>query len=85
MRQGRLWNSRGGLAVLANDSSGGLTLVQLRVPTAMLCYTCRGGTRDFVFCVWEETLSVLVWVVSQSLQLCAHTSRVLQVQFFCVA
>lgn len=26
-------------------------------PQPMLCYTCRSGTRDFVFCVWEETLS----------------------------
>lgn len=55
--QGRLWNARGGLAALANDSTGELTLGQLPVPTAMLCYTSRGGTRDCVFCVWEETLS----------------------------
>lgn len=26
-------------------------------PQPMLCYTCRSGSQDFVFCVWEETLS----------------------------
>lgn len=57
MRQGRIWNVRGGLAALANGSGGELTLGQLPVPTAMLCYTSRSGTQDFVFCVWEETLS----------------------------
>lgn len=57
MRQGRLWNARGGHAALANDSTGELTLGQLPLPTAMLCYTFRSGTRDFVFCVWEETWS----------------------------
>lgn len=30
---------------------------RLPVPTAMLCYTSRSGTRELVFCVWEETLS----------------------------
>lgn len=46
-----------GLAALANDSTEELTLGQQPVPTAMVCYTFRGGTRDCVFCVWEETLS----------------------------
>lgn len=66
MRQGRIWNVRGGLAALANGSTGELTLGQLAVPTAMLCYTSRSGTQDFVFCVWEETLSALCGQPAQS-------------------
>lgn len=94
MRQGRLSNSRGGLAALANDSIRELTLEQLPVPTAMLCYTCRGGTRDSRVLRLGGTPCQLSRVGCQCSPVLgclgvhphpgsSRQPRVVQVQFFC--
>lgn len=99
MRQGRLWNSRGGLAALANDSYGELTLGSWPFPqpcsatlaVAELEISCFAFGRSpcqlscglLVSQCSSGCLGVWSYV---SVQPCAHTtSRVVQVQFFCVA
>lgn len=91
MRQGRLWNARGGLAALANDSTGELTLgscpfpqpCSATLPAAKLEPSCFVFGSDLVQPVCggqpEQSSCLGVWPCGLGAALCSP--RVVQAQY----